>query len=183
MTHHRVRGVLASALSLSVLAACSGGAAGPEEQQDPPPSAASADSEAPAAEPTDDEPSDGPARGPVVSDPEAVDLDLAVSTPREDSVYPAVGDPRVDALHYNLDLTWEPDDEHLTGAAVITFRAARTAHRFQLDLGPGLTVGEVALDGEPPTRPASGSSRTPTRSPGRRSRPTPGSTGSSTSRA
>ena len=84
-----------------------------------------------------------------MSDPEEPDLDLAVSTPREDSVYPAVGDPRVDALHYELDLTWEPDAEHLTGAAVITFRAARTARRFQLDLGPGLTVGEVALDGEP----------------------------------
>ena len=109
MTHHRVRGVLAAALSLSVLAACSVGCR-PGRAADPPPSAASADSEAPAAEATDDERSDGPAPGPVVSDPEAVDLDLAVSTPREDSVYPAVGDPRVDALHYDLDLTWEPDD-------------------------------------------------------------------------
>ena len=98
----------------------------------------------------DDQGSDDPAApGPVVSDPEEPDLDLAVSTPREDSVYPAVGDPRVDALHYDLDLTWEPGADHLTGAAVITFRAARTARRFQLDLGPGLTVGEVALDGEP----------------------------------
>ena len=149
MTHHRVRGVLAAALSLAVLAACSGEGAGPEERQEPPPAGASSDSEAPASEAPADEGSDGPASGPVVNDPVEPDLDLAVSTPREDSVYPAVGDPRVDALHYELDLTWAPDAEHLTGAAVITFRAARTARRFQLDLGAPLTVGEVALDGEP----------------------------------
>ena len=149
MTHHRVRGVLAAALSLSVLAACSGEDAAPDERQDPPSAAASSESEAAAGVAPDDQGSDDPAPGPVVSDPEEPDLDLAVSTPREDSVYPAVGDPRVDALHYELDLTWEPDADHLTGAAVITFRAARTARRFQLDLGPGLTVGEVALDGEP----------------------------------
>ena len=107
MTHHPVRGVLAAALTVSVLAACSGEGAGPEERQDPPPAEASSDSEtpddeAPASEAPDDEGSDGPASGPVVNDPVEPDLDLAVSTPREDSVYPAVGDPRVDALHLSL---------------------------------------------------------------------------------
>ena len=33
-------------------------------------------------------------------------LDAAESTPVEDRVYPRVGDPGVDALHYDLDLTW-----------------------------------------------------------------------------
>ena len=75
MTHHRVRGVLASVLFLSVVAACSGEGAAPEERQDPPPAASPSDSEAAAGESPDDEPSDGPASGPVVSDPEAPDLD------------------------------------------------------------------------------------------------------------
>ena len=38
------------------------------------------------------------------------DLELAVSTPVEDSVYPAVGGPDVDALLYDLDLGLGPDD-------------------------------------------------------------------------
>ena len=33
--------------------------------------------------------------------------DAALSEPQEDSVYPNVGDPGVDALHYALDLTWD----------------------------------------------------------------------------
>ncbi len=35
-------------------------------------------------------------------------LDAAVSSPVEDDVYPEVGDPGVDALHYGLDLHWSP---------------------------------------------------------------------------
>ncbi|HEX5918382.1 MAG TPA: M1 family metallopeptidase [Nocardioides sp.] len=145
-----MRGVAAAGLSLAVLAGCSGGSGrsgGSAATEEPGTPSAAAPSEDPSSQ-------DPPSRAakpttPVVSDPVEQDLDLAVSTPREDSVYPAVGDPRVDALHYELDLTWDPDAEHLTGEAVITFRAARTARRFQLDLGAPLTVGEVALDGEP----------------------------------
>ncbi len=77
------------------------------------------------------------------------DLDLALSTPVEDSVYPDVGDPRVDALLYDLDLTWDPLAKRLTGRAAVTFRATRRAPRFQLDLARGLTVGRIAVDGEP----------------------------------
>ena len=86
--------------------------------------------------------------GAPVTEPVEQDLDLALSTPVEDSVYPDVGDPRVDALLYDLDLAWDPLTSTLTGDAVVTFRATRTAPRFQLDLGPGLTVGDVSLDGE-----------------------------------
>ena len=86
---------------------------------------------------------------PVVVPAVEQDLDLALSTPVEDSVYPAVGDPRIDALLYDLDLDWDPDARRLEASAVVTFRAARTAPRFQLDLGPALTVGRVELDGEP----------------------------------
>ena len=76
------------------------------------------------------------------------DLDLAVSRPVEDSVYPHVGDPRVDALHYRLDLTWDPEARELTGEATITFRATRRARAFQLDLGAPLDVTGATLDGE-----------------------------------
>jgi aminopeptidase N len=129
---------LALGLSLALLAGCSGQTTGPDELGAPPS----------AAEPADPA-STAPVSAPVVTEPVEQDLDLAVSTPVEDSVYPDVGDPRVDALHYDLDLTWEPGPERLTGRAVLTFRAARTAPRFQLDLGAPLTLGEVTLDGEP----------------------------------
>ncbi len=85
---------------------------------------------------------------PVVVPAVEQDLDAALSTPVEDSVYPAVGDPRVDALLYDLDLDWDPGARRLEASAVVTFRAARTAPRFQLDLGRGLTVGRLELDGE-----------------------------------
>ncbi|GAA5106460.1 M1 family metallopeptidase [Alloalcanivorax gelatiniphagus] len=121
------------------VASCSSDASGPDGLASPPPSAAPADGEAAVA----------PASAPVVSDPVEPALDLALSTPREDSVYPGVGDPRVDALHYDLDLTWDPAAERLTGRAVVTFRAARTSPRFQLDLGAPLAVDRATLDGEP----------------------------------
>ena len=44
---------------------------------------------------------------------------VATATPpppsREDSVYPDVGEPDVDALHYGLDIRWEPDRRRLVG--------------------------------------------------------------------
>lgn len=75
----------------------------------------------------------------------------ALSEPVEDSVYPAVGDPGVDALHYALDLAWDPDAELLTGEATITLRvtsAAEDSGRLRLDLGTPLEVEELRLDGE-----------------------------------
>ena len=155
MTAQRAR-LLATAASLAavltVVSACSGAVDGTEERQDPPSTAAPSDDddgdETSGASGASEASGNG-SSGPVVSDPVEPDLELAVSTPREDSVYPAVGDPRVDVLHYDLDLTWDPGPERLTGAAVLTFRAARTAKRFQLDLGAPLTVGRVTLDGEP----------------------------------
>ncbi len=73
----------------------------------------------------------------------------ALSDPQEDSLYPEVGDPGVDALHYDLDLAWDPEGRLLTATEVLTFRATTTAGSFRLDLGEPLEVTDAALDGEP----------------------------------
>jgi aminopeptidase N len=75
-------------------------------------------------------------------------LDVALSDPVEDRVYPDVGDPGVDALHYDLDLAWSPHTLTLTSAETLVFRATADADDFQLDLGRALEVSSVTLDGE-----------------------------------
>ncbi|MCW2793159.1 MAG: peptidase rane alanine aminopeptidase, partial [Nocardioides sp.] len=74
--------------------------------------------------------------------------DVALSDPVEDRVYPDVGDPGVDALHYDLDLSWSPATSTLTGAETVVFRASADADEFQLDLARALEVSSVTLDGE-----------------------------------
>lgn len=80
---------------------------------------------------------------------EPADLDLAASEPVEDSVYPRVGEPDIDALHYDLNLAWDPRARVLTGVATLLFRAPADAAEVHLDLAPDLAVGTVTLDGEP----------------------------------
>jgi aminopeptidase N len=133
----RTRTSVAALLAATLLTGCSSAADGPDELTTPT-----------ATSSPDSEESVAPASAAPVQDAVEQDLDLALSTPVEDSVYPDVGDPRVDALLYDLDLSWDPLDERLEASAVVTFRATRTAPRFQLDLGRGLTVGDVRLDGE-----------------------------------
>ncbi len=70
-----------------------------------------------------------------------------VSTPVEDSVYPDIGDSGVDALHYGLDLAWQPTKRRLDGTATISLRATGDADHLQLDLGPRLKPRSVTLDG------------------------------------
>ena len=74
-------------------------------------------------------------------------LDPALSEPVEDSVYPDVGDPSVDSLHYDLDLAWTPDTRTLVGEATIELRSTGTGDHLQLDLGEPLDVWAVTLDG------------------------------------
>ena len=80
----------------------------------------------------------------------------ALSTPAQDTVYPDVGQPGIDALHYGLGLSWDAEHATLTGNEALQFRATRTAPQFQLDLAHQLTVGKVWLDGRavPFTHPA-----------------------------
>ncbi|GAA5142653.1 M1 family metallopeptidase [Nocardioides marinquilinus] len=139
-----MRRPLAAALSVVLLAGLA--ACGSDEEPEAAPSgsaSAGAPSSAPASEP--EEPSE-PAETSEPAEPDA-DLDLALSEPREDSYYPEVGDPGVDALHYDLDLAWDPDTDTLTGTEVLTFRATETADRFRLDLGEPLEVTSLTLDG------------------------------------
>ena len=77
------------------------------------------------------------------------DLDVALSTPVEDSYYPAKGDPGVDTLHYALDR--DPTTHTLTGIAEVTLRAVRDAGTLQLDLIDELVVGRVTVDGQEAT--------------------------------
>src|SRR5690242_14144467 len=63
-----------------------------------------------------------PRAGASATDTHGSAYDAAVSEPREDTVYPQVGDPGVDALHYTLDLAWDDRATRLTGTETMLFR-------------------------------------------------------------
>jgi aminopeptidase N len=88
-----------------------------------------------------------PAVGGSAADPGTSAYDAALSTPTEDTIYPEVGQPGVDALHYELGLSWDARHETLTGNETLLFRATKTASQFQLDLAHQLNVSHVWLDG------------------------------------
>ena len=71
----------------------------------------------------------------------------AIDVTREDSYYPDVGDPGIDMLHHELDLVWQTESRTLTGHDLITFRATRTGDDIRLDLGAGLAIAHVMIDG------------------------------------
>ncbi len=116
--------LIAGAAGVLVLAGCSAGST--SETADP------GVSTSPTTDPT------SPATGPA-------SYEAAESTPVEDSVYPAVGDPLVDALHYDLSLTW--DGATLTGHETLTFRATADAATVPLDLASTMSASAVSLDG------------------------------------
>ena len=61
--------------------------------------------------------------------------------PVEDRVYPDVGDPGVDALHYELTLTWDPDAQHAGPPAALLGRAIENCGD-----GEGKHVGRVTFE-------------------------------------
>jgi aminopeptidase N len=77
----------------------------------------------------------------------AVPYDAGMSTPVEDSYYPAKGEPSVDALHYGLSLRWDPQSRLLRGRARIRLRVARADSGIRLDLSDRLRVRRVVVDG------------------------------------
>lgn len=93
----------------------------------------------------DPEPSAAPPPSPATGSDRPV-VGRGESEPVEDSVYPHVGDPGVDALHYDLDLTW--DRETLVGRETVQVRATEDADHLQLDLSDTLSVREVTVDGQ-----------------------------------
>jgi aminopeptidase N len=102
------------------------------------------------------DPDDGDASAPTgsaaptdVDGPDVPDeVDVAVSETREDSVYPDVGDPLVDALHYDLALAWTPQSDRLEATEVLTFRATADAPEVRLDFDDALEIESLTLDGE-----------------------------------
>ncbi|GAA1947439.1 M1 family metallopeptidase [Nocardioides panacihumi] len=89
-----------------------------------------------------------PGTGPATSTSAGpASYDDARSTPVEDSVYPDVGDPGVDALHYGLRVSWDPASKTLTGHESLLFRATADADHVQLDLAAAMVPTKVTLDG------------------------------------
>ncbi len=84
-----------------------------------------------------------------------VELDLAKgrSTPVADPIYPEHGNPAVDVLLYDLDLSWDPATRQLSGQATLTVRATEPVDEITLDFGGALRAGTVTVAGA--TAPAS----------------------------
>ena len=93
-----------------------------------------------------EEPEPSPSAAPAVSPGQVAD---GHSTPVEDSVYPDVGDPGVDALHYGLDLDWDPATRTLDAVEQLRFRATVDADQVQLDLAQPMRPSSLRVDGEP----------------------------------
>jgi len=79
----------------------------------------------------------------------AAPYDKGLSHPVEDSKYPAKGDPGVDALHYDLDLTWLKKRRQLRGVAEVRFRATEADTGFPLNLSTTMNVRSVQVGGVP----------------------------------
>jgi aminopeptidase N len=124
-------------LTVALTAGCRGDGATPEARS----------STSPSARATPSAIASLPAETDAPPDPDDPGLDPALSEPVEDSVYPDVGDPSVDALHYDLDLAWTPDTRTLVADATIELRSTADAGYLQLDLGEALDVSTVTLDG------------------------------------
>lgn len=122
MTSRRTRALATAALTTLLLAGCGGDDPG---RPDAPTGSA----------------------GPETSGADRSDLSGAVSETREDSVYPEVGDPLVDALHYDLSLAWTPGTDTLEAVERLTFRATADADRVRLDFDDVVEIDSLTVDG------------------------------------
>lgn len=84
---------------------------------------------------------------PLAGSAAAVPSDPGRSRPVEDSYYPTKGDPGVDALHYDLNLSWLRGQRRLHGVAEVRFRSTADDTRFQLDLAASMNVASVKVGG------------------------------------
>lgn len=74
-----------------------------------------------------------------------------LSHPVADPVYPQLGNPAIDVLHYELALRWTPANRTLSGTATLAIRAARDVDRIRLDFAGPLHADKVTVDGEAAT--------------------------------
>ncbi|GLZ75849.1 metallopeptidase [Actinorhabdospora filicis] len=88
-----------------------------------------------------------PAADPRPAPSAPADLAAGLSEPVADPVYPDLGNPGTDVLHYGLSLSYEPDARVLKGHAVITVRATGDASSLRLDLAETMKVSAVTADG------------------------------------
>ena len=103
------------------------------------------------ATPAPDPPASTPATDAATPPPDLSGVgpwDAAVNELVEDPFYPDVGEPDVDALHYDLALRWDPQASRLTGVTSLTFRAPRPLTALQLDLAEPMQPSQLLLDGE-----------------------------------
>ena len=63
-----------------------------------------------------------------------------------DPYYPLDGNGGYDVKHYDLDLSYDPETDELSGTATIDARATQDLSAFNLDF-VGLTVDSVEVDG------------------------------------
>ncbi|KRA38749.1 hypothetical protein ASD81_09140 [Nocardioides sp. Root614] len=127
----RAVSALSALLLTAALAGCNGDAG-----MKPAPDASPAASRTPSPSPSSTTPAG------------TTDLALAESETREDSVYPDVGDPLVDALSYDLDLDWNPETDTLTGQETLVFRATADAAKVPLDFNEQLQISSLTVDGK-----------------------------------
>ena len=75
-------------------------------------------------------------------DPSVVDGSRGVGDP----YYPDAGNGGYDVTRYQIDVSWDPRDETLTGTTTISAHALQGLHSFFLDLR--LTVDQVTVGGQ-----------------------------------
>src|SRR5262245_23987788 len=80
----------------------------------------------------------GTPKAPAALAPLALDPATGRSDPVADPVYPRRGNPAVDVLLYDLDLSWDPDARQLVGQATPTIRAPERINKVPLDV-----IGEL----------------------------------------
>ena len=86
---------------------------------------------------------------PAALAPVTLDPAKGRSDPVADPVYPHEGNPAVDVLLYDLDLSWDPAARQLSGQATLTVRATEAINEITLDFSGALHADKVSVDGEP----------------------------------
>jgi hypothetical protein len=99
-------------------------------------------------------PSDQPPRGSApkaAAAPAAPSYRAGRSQPVADPIYPHIGNPAIDVLHYALALRWAPSKATLSGTATLTIMALRDTDQIRLDFARPLHPDNVTVDGKKAT--------------------------------